>query len=411
VITREGDRLVNRAYRGPLPVDVVLSRPVGISAHSSVWREMWTGAAGIINDVWDETPAAQVLRRAMGEEYLRTTASYLRCWLGVPLIHKGELVGALALTHQTPGYFTERHAALAAAIANQVAAAIANARLYDEAQQRTQELSTLLDVSNILASTLDLRSLLDRLLDHLESIVEHDGCAVAVVDGDELVTLGARKPSLSEVDATRGLRMPLSRIAHFWDRLPRREPVIIPDVTDDSPDAIAYRSVVTERAVQTTHSYVRSWMAVPMALQDRVIGMLSVRSHTPDLYTERDARLAAAIANQLAVAIENARLYERAQHAAVLEERQRLARELHDSVSQALFGISLGSRSAQKLIEQGQGDRALRSVEYVVGLADTGMAEMRALIFELQPESLATEGLVAALSKQAEAVRALQHQR
>lgn len=92
-------------------------------------------------------------------------------------------------------------------------------------------------------------------------------------------------------------------------------------------------------------------------------------------------------------------LYEKAQELAALQERQRLARELHDSVSQALYGISLGARTARESLESDP-EQAAASIDYVLSLSHAGLAEMRALLFELRPESLATEGLVAALNKQ-----------
>jgi PAS domain S-box-containing protein len=112
-----------------------------------------------------------------------------------------------------------------------------------------------------------------------------------------------------------------------------------------------------------------------------------------------------AVADQTAVALENAHLLSEARGKAALEERQRLARELHDSVSQALYGIALGARTARKLVDQNP-QLATDPLDYVLSLADAGLAEMRALIFELRPESLETEGLVAALEKQAAALRA-----
>ena len=90
---------------------------------------------------------------------------------------------------------------------------------------------------------------------------------------------------------------------------------------------------------------------------------------------------------------------------AALEERQRLARELHDSVSQALYGIALGARTAQTQLERDPA-RLGEPLEYILSLAEAGLSEMRALIFELRPESLQTEGLVAALTKQSDALRA-----
>ncbi len=97
-------------------------------------------------------------------------------------------------------------------------------------------------------------------------------------------------------------------------------------------------------------------------------------------------------------------LYEQAQELAALQERQRLARELHDSVSQALYGISLGAHTAGEALENDP-EQAMASIEYVIALAEAGLAEMRALIFELRPESLEIEGLVAALTRQVAVLR------
>jgi signal transduction histidine kinase len=98
-------------------------------------------------------------------------------------------------------------------------------------------------------------------------------------------------------------------------------------------------------------------------------------------------------------------LYEQAQELASLQERQRLARELHDSVSQALYGIGLGAYTAKEALESDP-EQALASIDYILTLTEAGLAEMRALIFELRPDSLEIEGLVAALSKQVAVLRA-----
>jgi signal transduction histidine kinase len=98
------------------------------------------------------------------------------------------------------------------------------------------------------------------------------------------------------------------------------------------------------------------------------------------------------------------RLYEQAQELASLQERQHLAQELHDSVSQILYGISLGAHTTQEALESDP-EAARDSLAYVLTLTEAGLAEMHALIFELRPESLEKEGLVAALTKQAAVLR------
>ena len=131
---------------------------------------------------------------------------------------------------------------------------------------------------------------------------------------------------------------------------------------------------------KSTFHYVCSWMAVPLRLRDQVIGMLVVASKEENAFTPHHATLALAIANQAAIAIENARLYAQAQELAALEERQRLARELHDSVSQALYGIALGLHTARIQLDRDPHELP-ESLDYLLSLADAALADMRALIF------------------------------
>jgi PAS domain S-box-containing protein len=146
---------------------------------------------------------------------------------------------------------------------------------------------------------------------------------------------------------------------------------------------------------------------VPLVSRERALGVLNLY-YLPGQEPGEDERVfLGAAADQTAVAIENARLFAAAEGKAALEERQRLARELHDSVSQALYGIALGSRTAHALLDrEAPPERVTEWLEYVLSLAEAGLTEMRALIFELRPESLETEGLIAALKQQAAALEA-----
>jgi PAS domain S-box-containing protein len=270
--------------------------------------------------------------------------------------------------------------------------------------ERTRELTTLLDVSNTVTSTLDLQPLLGLILDQLKAVADYTGSSLLTVDGSDLVVMEARGAA-ARGDFVIGLRFPAVRGTPIVDLLAQRLPVIVADVRDQSTLAQAYRGAIGPLMETDPFRYVRSWMAVPMVLNDEITGILSLSHEKPDFYTVRHAHLAEAIANQAAVAIENARLYQQAKSLAVLEERQRLARELHDSVTQSLFSMTMISGALPKLIGRDQ-KRATERCERLHELALGALAEMRALIFELHPESLEREGLAVALEKQAAAVRA-----
>ncbi|MBK9124007.1 MAG: hypothetical protein IPM16_12955 [Chloroflexi bacterium] len=152
----------------------------------------------------------------------------------------------------------------------------------------------------------------------------------------------------------------------------------------------------------------------------RNIGYLFFNYTKPHTFSERDRRIALGISSLAMAALERVRsqmetvaaldetrrLNEQIQRLAALEERTRLARELHDSVSQALYGIGLGAQSAQRALDREDSHALRESLDYVLMLVEAGLTEMRALIFELRPETLETEGLMTALAKQCASIQA-----
>jgi signal transduction histidine kinase len=159
---------------------------------------------------------------------------------------------------------------------------------------------------------------------------------------------------------------------------------------------------------------VETSLSIPLRYQQDTIGQLLLASRSPgESFSSADRRLLDDLARQAGTAAHAVRLsadLQRSRERLVLaqeEERRRLARELHDSVSQALYGISLGVHTARLQLDRDPKDLA-ETLDYVLELAEAALIEMRALIFELRPESLETEGLVTALSKQAAALHARQ---
>jgi len=274
--------------------------------------------------------------------------------------------------------------------------------LEQRVQERTQELSALLEVSRNVASMLDLEPLLTLILTQLKRVVDYTGAALAILENDKLVIVDycgplPRKQMLN-------FQTPVNQDSGYGRVVLHREPVIISDIWEDTPWLRDVRGLAGEERL-ALFGDIHSWMGVPLIAKDNLIGVLRLDHVEPDHFTEQHARLALAFAEQAAVTIENARLYKQAQQLSALEERQRLARELHDSVSQALYSIALGARTARTLLDRDP-RKAAEPLDYVRSLAEAGLAEMRAMIFELRPDSLEEEGLVAALVKQTEALRA-----
>ncbi|MGF1470354.1 MAG: PAS domain S-box protein [Rubrobacteraceae bacterium] len=257
-----------------------------------------------------------------------------------------------------------------------------------------------------IASSLTLDQPMDSTLNTLaESMVEASAavaCAVILVDESAGTLRLVGSHGLSE-DYKAGMHLVYGIQEDSPNRkaIRTRQPMLIGDIRqtilEDPRLAPLHQSV---REARWDNAYV-----VPLISRGRVLGAIDFLYLSQQEPGDDERIFLEAITDQAAVAVENTRLYAEARGKATLEERQRLARELHDSVSQALYGIALGTETARTLLEHNP-DRIAEPLDYVMSLAEAGLAEMRALIFELRPESLETEGLVAALEKQTDALRA-----
>lgn len=149
----------------------------------------------------------------------------------------------------------------------------------------------------------------------------------------------------------------------------------------------------------------RSLLVLPLHAKGVAIGALDLVDK-PGGFTPDDLRMMGLFADQAAIAIEDARLRRKIEQLAVVEERQRLARELHDSVNQSLYSMGLFAEAAGGLIAAGSYDRAMDHLRQLRETAQESLREMRLLIFELRPPMLEQEGLVGSLQARLDAVEA-----
>jgi signal transduction histidine kinase len=157
------------------------------------------------------------------------------------------------------------------------------------------------------------------------------------------------------------------------------------------------------------HPNMKSFLGVPIVAKREVIGAFYLSNKRgASEFTDEDKNVIERLAAHAAIAVENARLYERSRELSIVEERNRLARDLHDSVTQTLFSLSLTAESALTLAETDPA-QAKEQMLQVRMLATEALQEMRSLIFELRPAELEADGLVATLRKRVEVLCRVYH--
>jgi signal transduction histidine kinase len=153
------------------------------------------------------------------------------------------------------------------------------------------------------------------------------------------------------------------------------------------------------------HPEMRSFLGVPIVSRNGVIGAFYLtEKEGGGEFDESDQEMIEMLAAHAAIAIENARLHEQSRELSIAEERNRLSRELHDSVTQKLFGLVLSAEAAATLIERDP-DQARAEVVGLRTLAQEALDELRSLVFELRPASIEAEGLATALRKHIDVLR------
>jgi PAS domain S-box-containing protein len=254
--------------------------------------------------------------------------------------------------------------------------------LIQQAEARQREQAALLEISHTLASTLELKP--DLILDQLGAIVQYSQAALFVLKDSSLVAVALR--GVQQPEDGMPLRIPLDDPETLVQLFNEHRPIRIADVSSTSQQARFVRGLL-EQGAPILLAGVRAWMWVPLAAKGRVLGGIGVAQAERGYFSRHHADLALTVANQAAITMINAELYRNAQSLAVLEERQRLARNLHDAVNQSLFSAGLIAEVLPRLWDRDQ-DLARQSLEDLRRLTRGAMAEMRALLAELRPSTL-----------------------
>jgi two-component system, NarL family, sensor histidine kinase DevS len=313
----------------------------------------------------------------------------MRTFLGVPITVRGVAYGNLYLAEKAGGrQFTDEDQELVTLLAAQAGVAIENVRLYEAATRWSQQLESLNEIGNALASETDLGALLELVSRRLRELLDARLVLVLLPEGADQMRVAAAAGE----EALVGERLPRSG-SKSGRVLAARRSERVDDLLDD-PEA----DQATLRRFGA-----RTGLWVPLLVRGRAIGVLAAHdkaSVEDGRFADDDVRLAETYAARAAVAVDLSERVARDSLRRVVAgqelERRRLARELHDETGQALASILLGLRSLEDFVD-GEDERA--AVAGVRRLAVDTLQDVRRLAVELRPKALDDFGLEAALER------------
>jgi signal transduction histidine kinase len=258
---------------------------------------------------------------------------------------------------------------------------------HQQAENRSEvyarELATLIEVSRNLVS-LDQEDLLDLILDQLKSVVDYSGAAIAQLEGDKLTILTYRDPIFQEEIS--GWYISLSDSQVYRQVVEQRTPFITANIQQEALATWSFQKLIGEQA-KTTFSCICSLVTIPLIFKDQVIGVLSLGHSQPDYYSQQHVELAVAFANYLALFLGNNQMHRQIRGLAALEERNRLARELHDNVAQSLGYLNLKLAVTNNLLANGQFAEAQANLQELKRIVNETYTDVREEIFNLRAKT------------------------
>ncbi|NJL93181.1 MAG: response regulator [Anaerolineae bacterium] len=281
--------------------------------------------------------------------------------------------------------------------------AIGNALLRGKLERQEHEqrmfAQALFDSAGFLTNTLDLDEVLGNILWAVQGVIPCDTGAVLLIEEDVCaINSSFGWEGTPDLDILHNLRFSVKEIPELRHIRETKEALLIPDLANSR----------YARFSENMKLPIRSSLTVAIHLADDVIGLLSVGAFAPDRFTNDHCQRLQAFAHHAAIAIQNAKLYEASRRLAALEERQRLARDLHDSVTQTLFTANLTAQTLKRLWEKDP-QLVTHEIDDLVRLNQGALAEMRTLLLELRPSALQETDLAKLIEQLAETLRGRSH--
>ncbi|MGE5264255.1 MAG: GAF domain-containing protein, partial [Acidobacteriota bacterium] len=345
-----------------------------------------------------------------GLRHLAVRYGLRACWSEPVIAKNGKVVGTFAMYYRQPRAPTQDELQTIATAAHLVGIAIEHQQAEEEirqayeslerrVQERTRELAALNSIATVVSQSLDLHEIMRDALDQTMQVCRMDaGAAYELDDASQALALVAAKGLSEEFAQGMGTRVPVPAAvpgqAFSADR------PLVWQVAHDYPEGEAKQGVLREGLV--------SLFTVPLVAKGKIVGAFGFGSRTPRALTMEESALFSAVGRQVGIAVENAQFYQRereqAQQMATTAERSRLARELHDSVTQSLYSVMLFAEATARSLADKEIAEAGDFLKELRDTAQDALREMRLLIFELRPPTLEKDGLIGALRTRLNAV-------
>lgn len=240
---------------------------------------------------------------------LRGEATYVRGWMGVPLLAAGRVIGLLTLDDREPHAYNADDANLAMAFANQASVAVANARLYQSEREQRTLAEALREISLVLSSSLEMGAILETLLEQIERVIPYDSACVLLQEKDEARAAAHRGfESFGTAQLIEDLVLPVNKTANLLHMVKTRRPFYIADVNN-------YPGWVTTE----TSWHTGSWLGAPLVAHDRLLGFLTLDKVEHGHYTALHAARLEALAGHAAIALLNALTFGEVEQASITD--------------------------------------------------------------------------------------------
>lgn len=361
-------------------------------AEDLLWGIFQTNQTVIVDDVAE-------FRERHPQEIYQSLCAGLKSAVLIPLKTRGKTFGILSLGFEENRKFSDEDINLFNALSEIAGSSLQRVvvleSLEEQVNMRTQHLSTLYRINAITSEAVDLDELLNQVLYETLDAMQDQAGAIHLLNNeeDELILSAQRGLSDSMLKSTRTLDLK----EQFWDKLVySKNPVVISNISGSSfPDEI-----YEEHIANPYHAYI----GTPIRTKGRSLGTLSIFTRSIEDYTVDDLTFLTTIADQVGLAIERTRLVKKAEQAAIMDERQRLSRELHDSVTQLLYSQVLFAGAGLREYEQNKLPLVERHLNSIDQTALQALKEMRLLVYELLPVDYLDQGFEIALRRRLESV-------